>query len=213
MSDIEVKNKIIDCIGKEKSIYMICKKVIILLKQEQVTSDIVEFLFKEMYLYLNSKVSHMEDGEWKLLEEQTKKYGNAWGEIIGTLLNERLDKEEFYMRLWNSIIATPLFEKEEAKICVLYMACMNMCIPYYKLQSEGQIGEERYREYVEELRDDIINVRSLIFQPCRFYTDRALALLDQLERCGEKEKQAVLLSQMIKMFEWKGRFRVKNEED
>lgn len=93
------------------------------------------------------------------------------------------------MRLWNSIIATPLFEKEEAKICVLYMACMNMCIPYYKLQSEDQIGEERYREYVEDLWDEIIKVRSLIFQPCRFYTDRALALLEQLEQCGEKKNR------------------------
>ena len=124
-----------------------------------------------------------------------------------------METEEFYLRLWNSIIATPLFENEEAKICVLYLACMNMCIPYYKLQSEGQIGEERYREYVDELRDDIIKVKSLIYQPCRFYTDRALALLELLDQFGEKEKRAVLLSQMIKMFEWKGRLRIKNEDE
>ena len=211
MDGNRLKNMIIDCIAEENSIYVICKNIIDMLKKEQCNYEIIEYFFIEMNYHLNSKVNQMDDNDKEQLERQIKKYGNAWGEIIETLLNERLDKEEFYIRLWSSIVSTPLFETEEAKICALYLACMNNCIPYYKLQSEVQINEERYQEYVDELKENII-VRSLVFQPCQYYTDRSLALLEQIEQCGSKEKQAVLLSQIIKMFEWKGRFKLKSED-
>lgn len=204
MNENEMKNRIFDCIAEGKSIYRICKEILSFLPKEQGNSDVLEYLFKEIYVHLNEKGCQLDEDEQRTLEEQINKYGKAWNEIMSTLLSERLSREEFYMKLWNLIVATPLFESEEARICILYLVCINMCIPYYKLQSDVQIEDEQYQEYMEELKDDIIRARSLVFQPCRRYTDRALALLEQLEQCAEREKKAVFLAQMIKMFELKG---------
>ena len=69
MNENCLKNKIIDYIAEEKSMYIICKKIINLLKQEQeqCSADIIEYFFKEMHFHLNAKVNEMGEEEWKLL--------------------------------------------------------------------------------------------------------------------------------------------------
>lgn len=202
MDDNELKNKIIDCIASESNIYRICEKVYGLL-EKQCTPTALEFFFVEMDAYLCSERYQPDGTEIRTAKELVNKYGKVWGAIMDTLMSERLDREKFYARLWDSICNTPLFDSREAQICILYLSCENMCIPYYRFRNEIQIGEEQYQECIDELHSDITAARSLVFQPCRQYTERAAALLELLEEKEEHEKKVVLFAQMLKLLEMK----------
>ena len=125
---------------------------------------------------------------------------------MDTLMSERLNNEKFYARLWDSIRNTPLFDSRDAQICILYLSCENMCIPYYTFRNDMQIDEEQYQECIEGLYDDITVARSLVFQPCRQYTERAAALLELLDE-KEDEKKVVFFAQMIKLIEMKAKLK------
>lgn len=201
----EIKNNIIDCIASESSIYRICDKVFQIL-EKQCTPAVLEFFLREMDL-LGSGRYHLDENEKGLVNEQMNRYGRVWGEIMSALLSERLECEAFYAKLWNSISSTPLFETREAKVCILYLTCMNMCIPYYTFQGAKRIEDEKYDEYVDELKNEIIKARSLIFQPCWQYTERADALLKMLEQWEGREKRTVFLTQVIQLFELRVKLR------
>ena len=201
MDENEIKNKIIDYIASESNIYLMCEKVFDLL-EKQCTPAVLEFFFQEADASMRSERT-VTDEEKERLTYGLVKYGKVWQGIMDALLSERLEGEEFYAKLWNSISNTPLFETKEIKICILYLTCQNMCIPYYRLHCDLWMEEGKYRECVSELEDDIVKARSLIFQPCRQYTERAAALLELLGRWENPEEKTVLFAQMIKLFEAK----------
>ena len=205
MDDNAIKNKIIDCIASESSTYRICEKVYDLL-EKQCTPIVLEFFFKETDAYMSSERGQ-KDEEEQIIKEKAGRYDKVWGEILITLMKERLDNEKFYAKLWDSISNTPLFDSREARICILYLTCQNMCIPYYKLYSDMKIEEEQYWGYIEELHDNIVKARSLVFQPCTRYTERAAALMALLKQQEGREKEAVLFAQMIKLFELRGKLK------
>ncbi|MCI8530475.1 MAG: hypothetical protein HFH82_15240 [Lachnospiraceae bacterium] len=205
MDDNEIKNRIIDYIASENNIYLMCEKVFDLL-EKQCNPAVLEFFFQEVDASMRSERTFTEE-EKEQLTNGLMRYGKVWDEIMDALLNERLECEDFYAKLWNSIINTPLFETRDVKICILYLTCQNMCIPYYRLQCDLWMEEGKYRECVSELEDDIVKARSLIFQPCRQYTERAAALLELLGRWEKTEEKTVLFAQMIKLFEAKTRMK------
>lgn len=204
MDNNEIKSKIIDCIASENSIYRMCEQIYALL-EKQCAPEVLEFFFKEIDSYMCSDRYQADGEDANAANELIDRYGKVWGEIMDTLMNERLNSEKFYARLWDSICNTPLFDSRESRICILYLSCGNMCIPYYRFCNKIQIDQEQYQECIETLHDDIAAARSLVFQPCKKYTERAAALLELLEKKEEREKKVVFFAQMIKLIEMKAK--------
>jgi len=207
----ELKNEIIDYISQGDSIYDICTKVYMLLKEE-CPPTVLEFFFIRVDSYMGSEAYQPKESEVKFLEEKYEKYGKAWDEILKTLFMEKLEKEEFYAKLWALIVGTPLFETSESQVGILCLTCMNLCIPYSKMNYNIIINDEQYVQYGEALEEVLMKARSIVFQPCSRRTDRAFALLELLEQCDSEEEKAVLFVKIIQLFEKKAGIRLSNKK-
>ncbi len=195
------KNQIMNCFADSSiNSLKICQKAYDILVEAN-SSEILEFFFEKIDLYLRENVSAFEEEEKRLITECQKKYASLLNELLATLFSERYGVQEFYNKLWENITQMPAFDASENRKIILWMLSVNPCIPYYKPDVLHSMSDEAFEEYTEQLTDSIVRARSIIFQGYRGCTEQSSALLNLLEHCAGLQEREVLLEHIIHLIQ------------
>ena len=177
------------------------------------SSDTPEIELRYFYETYYDSIDSSEENilETHFSEEDSKHLEVQFGKLIDAMLDNtqsrNLPDNEFYATLWNQIINCSYFITDDQRAFALYYIWIDKRIPYYHLSDGMHMSNEAYRKNTEELIDEIKKMRYILNASYLSQkTERASLVLDILEKVNTKEKQVVLLSQLIAELKTENRF-------
>lgn len=121
--------------------------------------------------------------------------------IVDNLTAKNLRENDFYSKLWETIIDGTLFASDIDRICAIICLVRSSKIPYYWLQEGMRMDDE---EYVNTTRSLISNIKKAIFilnMNTEQKTEKASRVFDLLEELSDRKEKVVFLSNIINLFE------------
>lgn len=162
--------------------------------------DDLRYLY-ETY-YDSASTSNEKTLETILSKEDSKSLKKMYGELIDAMLasvqTQNLSEEEFYDELWNKVIHSPFFPSEREQAFALYYVWIDKRVPYFQLGEGKRMSNESYRQYISELSLEIKKVLYILnTSSLSQKTERASLILDIIQGISSRDKQIVLLSNLI----------------
>jgi len=197
----ESSNKISTILNNGKGTNInLCYAYIVVLNSEdkEFQSDALEYLCENYdsaesceEVEIDAIISSNEE---KVLEG---KFSNVADEMIKSLVNQNLSKEEFYQDLWLSI-NSPFFRDDRAKSLSLLRVLSDKRIPYYQIPDDGKkMNNADFKEIRLGLYEKTAKIRFLLTKEFSQKTEQADHILRVLDECSGDEK-IVLMTMFIK---------------
>lgn len=118
--------------------------------------------------------------------------------LLGKLIKENMDEEEFYDALWErGIKNNSLLEKEDEKIYALYCIWMDRRIPYFKLGTGIKMSNEQFREITIKNKAQIKKAVFIINSDFSQKTERCSLLNEILDANESESEKSVILAQIL----------------
>lgn len=124
--------------------------------------------------------------------------------ILTNLLERKMTPENFYGELWKKAIAkNSILELEKERIYALYRIWIDGRIPYFQLENDLKMTNEKYREVIEKNRVQIREAIFIMNSQFTQKTERSSLIVKVLDSCSTEEDKAVVLAQILNISERK----------
>lgn len=134
----------------------------------------------------------------KQVGELREKCDDLVKSVLGKLIKENMDEEEFYDVLWErGIRNNPLLEKEDEKIYALYCIWTDRRIPYFKLGTGIKMSNEQFREITIKNKEQIKRAVFVINSDFSQKTERCSLLNEILDESESESEKSVILAQIL----------------
>lgn len=132
-----------------------------------------------------------------------KKTSKTINIIIDNLINEGINEEEFYVKIWYMISQKTLFSTQMDVVGAIICLMINDKIPYFQLDEGLKMNEDEFYNMTEKL---IPQIQKTIFVLNRGYakrTEEASQLLKIMNRIENENLKTVLLANVLNYLEEK----------
>ncbi|MDW7656411.1 MAG: hypothetical protein SCM11_04465 [Bacillota bacterium] len=126
--------------------------------------------------------------------ELVKRKGALVDGFFEAILQENLEEELFYMKLWQKITTETLLPDAEDKIFALFFIWIDNRIPYFKLGQPLILPDNEIASYVDKLETKLNKARFIICAKNRRLHTKASYVLEIMNEIENHQEKAVFLS-------------------
>ena len=126
-------------------------------------------------------------------------YGNALQEIVHVLVNENLETDNFYKKLYTVVFKSDIFPQDEIVHTVLLelMARSLRDLPYYPLRQPLVMSEEEFRKAFNEMLPQIRKGISIVNRGLNSNTEIISQLWNIANELDTDKKKIIFFSAMV----------------
>lgn len=168
-----------ECIFEEENPSMKLKEIITEMQKQ-------EFVHTKNSLYIDVNY----------IEEIQDKYYELLKMCVDTLINENVEENEFYKKLYETVFTTGIFTQEEkAQAVYLYLLSEQIPgLPYFQVFNLLKMSDQEYHDTIQRIKPKLERVFDVLNRKFKSRTEEASQIYEIMSEIQSREEKIVFLS-------------------
>ena len=146
-------------------------------------------------------------------EEMIKKTQQVIFQVVDNLIDEKVDEDVFYIKLWDFINQEIVFPSSKERIGAIICLLKNSKIPYFKLEDGMKMDDTEFKEISKHCIKEIKKAIFIINAGYSQKTEVASQLLRILNNFENPKDQTVFLANVLGIYEFRILKFIQNQKE